>query len=411
MSKLFRIICDIYLNRHSVSNVKIYPQQLRRLREEKGWSIARLSEIARVSERQIARIESASEPCRLRQWTHERLREALGEAIDTAPDNNETATCSFHGGALRLQREKRSFTRKRLAEKSGVSVRQIERLEELGESASPRGVTVNRLAKALQVEPAQFSQGPKGETPELSRLWKVSEVGAKVPHQAVIAYDLVFWRYGVSKRALVELAPLLFTLLAEGSLQWRKRLLEDMSDALEKSQNLQDENPHLWFGFKEDRHYWGLEAEEESIERLDILGRHAAQDVGEQYNVKLEDGITPFLNYLRMLVREIGDTGIVDLSNVSDPKGLQWFALGSFHAGCNVCAEEFERLTGGSAPAQLALQAGEVALSEIPEELLSDESTSERVAWLEGRLHPDTRQAWQWLQTNLPDVSHEGELK
>ncbi len=384
-----------------MNDIKIHPQQLRQLREGKGCTRVQLAEDARVSERQIARIESSSGPVKVREHTYSRLREALGDAISKPSQHRmEDAMPFVDGDALRFQRDRRGFSRRQLAEKSGISVRTIERLEGSDERASPRPMTVNRLAKALQVKPIEFAHSPEGEAPDPTSFAQKHEVWLEVSQQVGIAYDLVCQRYGVQRFEIIKLAPVLFTLLAERSLQWRKRMLEEMSDALEKAENLQDENPHLWFGFKEDRHYWGLEAEEESIERLDILGRHAAQHVGEEYNFKLEDGITPFLNYLRMLADEIDHPGVIDLSEVSDPKGLDWFGSSNLDKKeCKVCAREFERLTGGSEEAEFALRVGKVALSEIPKELLSDESKSERVAWLEGALDSEARRACHWLKS------------
>ena len=370
-------------------------RHLRNLRVERGWSRQEFAELVRVSERQIARIESASTPVKIRETTRKRLREVLGDDIEsTAERGCSEEEPAFHGAALIAHRTKKGLSRQQLAELSGVSIRQIERLENAGGAASPRPTTVTRLARALQVKREAFSLPPStAGMSELHGVWKKRRMQSQVSAQVGIAYDLVCRRYGVSEKAIVELAPLLFTLLAEGSLMWRARLLEEMSSALKTSEALQSRNPHLWFGFLDDRHDWGMSAERESIERRDLLGRLASKDVADDYNHKLEKDITPFLNYLRGLADEIGDQGVVDLSRISDTRGLDWFASTPLDAGCKVCEEEFERLTGGSEEAKLALQEGAVSLADIPEELLTDESTESRIAWLEAKLSPKVRNA------------------
>ncbi len=234
-----------------------------------------------------------------------------------------------------------------------------------------------------------FSPLPTNVFTKNLEVTKHHTVRAQVSPQVGLAYELVCRRYGLDKKALLSLTPLLFVLLAEGSLKWRRRLLDQMSATLHASEELQAAHPHLWFGFLEDRHDWGLTAEEKSIERLDLLGQHAAEGVGEEYNIYLEERITPFLNYLRHLANEIDDLGVVDMHQVANSRGFNWIAERPEQTGCQVCGDELDFLTGGCEKALLALTSGEVVISDIPKEMLSDEATAERVAWLESKVNPD----------------------
>ena len=48
------------------------------------------------------------------------------------------------------------------------------------------------------------------------------QLSIKINSQVRLAYDLVKHRYGPSQKEIIKLAPLLYVLLAEGSLAWRR---------------------------------------------------------------------------------------------------------------------------------------------------------------------------------------------
>lgn len=56
----------------------------------------------------------------------------------------------------------------------------------------------------------------------------------------------------------------------------------------------------------------------------------------------------------------------------------------------NICRDELDGIANGSHFAKIALEAGDVRLSEIPEELMAEDAGEERAKWLEGELS-DTR--------------------
>jgi transcriptional regulator with XRE-family HTH domain len=68
---------------------------------------------------------------------------------------------------LRDLRERASLTQKELAEKVGLSVSQVIRLEH-GES-SPRPSTARKLARALKVKIADLYEAPKDDHAETTR--------------------------------------------------------------------------------------------------------------------------------------------------------------------------------------------------------------------------------------------------
>lgn len=377
------------------SQIWIDPRTLRRLREAKGWTRQRLEDVSGITQRHIARIESATSPSWLRRITYDCLREAVGAEFEWKGALEEVDTTQrFDGGALKWHRERGKLSRKKLADISGVSARQIERLEQMGEEASPRAITVMRLAKALNLKAEALSSCPQLPALNFDELIKRRPPKSRFSPRVGLAYELTARRYGISEEALLGLAPMLFVLLAEGSLLWRRHLLKEMCGALDTTDQLFRTHSHLWFGFRGDHQDWGAEAERESIERLDLIGSHAAEGVGDEYSDRVEAGITPFLNYLRTLESEIGDKGVIDLDQVSASDGFGMFCDGYSNTGYKVCEAELQRLTGDSEKAMLALRTGSVTIADIPEQLLADESAQERVAWLEAKLKPEVEEAF-----------------
>ena len=73
------------------------------------------------------------------------------------------------------------------------------------------------------------------------------QLSARVSHQVRLAFDLVQRRYGASTRELMVLAPLMFVLLAEGSLAWRRERLKAVEEAKDRLQAIGAAESHLFF--------------------------------------------------------------------------------------------------------------------------------------------------------------------
>ena len=126
-----------------------------------------------------------------------------------------------HPNPLYNLRKTKNLSRAHLARLSKVSVRTIQRLENPAQgSTTPHRNTLEKLAKALQVDPGMLTgdmslpdsgNAPASTSPRI-------QVSAEIAPKARLAYDLVKSRYGVSTTEIINMAPLFFTLLAEGSL-------------------------------------------------------------------------------------------------------------------------------------------------------------------------------------------------
>ena len=287
--------------------------------------------------------------------------------------------------SLRSLRQKKKLSRSRLAERSGIAVRTIQRLEnEPQRCKKSREDTLNRLARALDVEtdvltgesPLPEPDTASGPDPE------PVQICAKVPPKIRLAYDLIRRRYGVSATEIINIAPLFFVLLAEGSFAWRRKKIEEAYEGKGRLEVIGG----FWSGSLASASAVmeeGFGVEEESIGKADLFGEHLFSDTNSTFMLDLFDPSqdNPFASYLRGLKEELAVPGVVDIDNSdlsfgSPPK------FPDYH----ICRDELEGIANGSAHAMGALETGHARLSEIPKEMIADDAGEERAKWLEGEL-------------------------
>lgn len=275
---------------------------------------------------------------------------------------------------LKSLRKGRGLTRADLAKRSGVATRTVQRLEnEPQHCQKTREDTVNRLAKALGVEAGVLTgelpmPEPGGQpAPAPERV----PIGAQISPKARLAYDLVRRRYGVSATEIINMAPLFFTLLAEGSLARRRREVEEGSDQLH-----QIDSGHGVFIDALTVADMAVAEEEESISKADLFGENlGGNGVGSPVFDPSENN--PFASYLRSLAVP----GVVDVDSGELTLASQ-FRFPDYH----ICPDELDGIANGSTNARWALETGYARLSEIPEELQEEKAGEERAKWLEDRL-------------------------
>ncbi len=197
---------------------------------------------------------------------------------------------------LRTLRDRKSFTRPQLEKQSGITVRTIQRLEqEPHRSQKTREETLNRLAKALSVEPGVLTGDlPLPESDEVP-------VYDQAP-KTRLAYDLIKRRYGVSRTEIINMAPLFFTLLAEDSLAWRRKKLKEVEEAYDHLMQIDGfwsgGSAYLQHGMDE-----GAGGEGESIDKADLFGEHLDDSfMGKPFDSSKNN---PFTYYLRKLAEEL----------------------------------------------------------------------------------------------------------
>lgn len=288
---------------------------------------------------------------------------------------------------LRTLRQRKKLSRPDLERAAGITVRTIQRLEnEPDESKTTREDTVIRLAKALDVEPGVLTGKldlPDADEAPFPQPDPV-RIGAQISSKVRLAYDLIKRRYGVNTTDVINMAPLFFTLLAEGSLAWRR---EKSEEAREASRQLNQIGGYWWGGLTtglDGAVYHGIAREEESIQKADLFGKRLLDDpdnilVDRNFFDLSEEN--PFADYLRILA---ADLNIPESVTVDD--GELDFRVEFRFPYYGICDEELNGIANRSPIGRAALESGFVGLSEIPKELMAEENGEERQKWLEDRM-------------------------
>ena len=271
---------------------------------------------------------------------------------------------------LKTARKRRKWTQAGLAERLGVSKRQVaewERRRSDGQPLSIRKKNFERLMKELQVNQDELS----GESPVSDHPWAKSEkkvsLKLRISPRALMNYDLIERCYGVRFEELIEAAPLLLETLAEESLEWRA---EQLADAREAGMNLFHNHGAL---FPQDMTnqitevFDALEREGESISSREVFAFSCCDEgLGEGLSNRFVD----FLYHLHRLPRD---------SEVGDVTGA--------FPDLPICESELRSICGepdnpNAARAAFALYEGLVRISEIPLELRTLDTPDERAEWL-----------------------------
>ena len=397
---------------------RIDPDRLIQIRAARGLTWEKLRKSSHVSVRQIARIEAAEEPVEVREETMRRLATTLevepavlaGEA--NVPGNlggPEIKPAKIAPGILLELRKRKDWSRRELAEKARVSPQLIERVERQDEAVTVRSRTLGRLARALGVEEpvlrGEARLEPAIPTPEQLSMTVRSAPGLR------LAYDLVERRYGAAPKDLFALAPALFVVLAEGSLDWRRRKLEQVWMASRALDELGRENPTLFFA-KEDYQQafdCGMGTEKASIENGDVRGRDVWDGHGMQQFGFTEDDmeVTPFADYLEELAEEVDRPEVLKFGDMLLVRqGLDVWGANPYA----VCRGDLDKIAGDSRHARWALEWGNVRISEIPEDLMpkdlmSEEVKERRAAWLATKLDDDVREKMEQHEAFVEKVS------
>lgn len=284
---------------------------------------------------------------------------------------------------LRNLRRSRKLTRGDLAERSRVSARTIQRLEDARQGGKgARENTLHKLAKALRVESGVLTgelpppDAGKARAPDPERV----QLGALVMPDVRLAYDLAKRRYGVSAAEIISMAPLFFVLLAEQSLAWRREKLGEACEAVDRLDQIKDEAGYRIFpGLAADA-LQKVELEAESIAKADLFGK--VIDDGGRFAEPFEPSeLNPFAGYLCKLAGDLDKRGTVD----ADRDFIRFGSPPKFPV-YSICHDDLVGITNGSERADVTLQFGGARITEIPEELMAEDAGEKRAKWLEDRL-------------------------
>ena len=286
---------------------------------------------------------------------------------------------------LHKLRIRKGLSQPDLAKRARISARQLQRLEKsLEPSKSVRETTLSNLAKNLNVK-AEVLTGelplPDDSNGVSQRETERVQIGALIQAESRLAYDLVKIRYGIKTTEIINMAPLFFVLLAEGSLAWRREKLRELDEAIVRMGEIRKIHEksigHLSYARCADVAKEALDFEKESIDKADLFGEHLSD---EAYNFGYDPSReNPFADYMRWFADGLDNPDVVKIASGELKLGLEGFP------NYEICGEGLDKIAGDSQKARQALKNGTVRLSDIPEKLLAEDMGTERVKWLEHR--------------------------
>lgn len=280
----------------------------------------------------------------------------------------------------RLKHLRGKLSQDELAKKAGINKQTVYRLER--EKRPIRPGTLARLSRALDVEPDVLTgEKPLPNTGQtLGEPADDSTYYVKAPLDASTrnAFSLAALRYKVSVSRIVELAPLLFVLAAEGSLKQRRESVEELESALDSISCLNSKFPHLpaHITYARSDAEEAIQAEKASIAACDIFAEAMPNDIywdDETFDSEKEN---PFARYLKSL--SASTDGVANLD------GLNSRYLTSYE----VCRDQALKLAGDDENLADEILNGFAVIHKIPRELLKEDATAARVEWIRSTLAP-----------------------
>ncbi len=206
---------------------------------------------------------------------------------------------AINPSSLKYWREKANYhTQVALAEKLGCKVDQVNRWEN-GRTKKPNSRLLQELLKSLKVSWEDLTQPPPKEASAARNVSGI-QLNRRVDASTRTALEVVSMIYGVRWRDILELAPLMFLILAQQSLKAREKALNDARERLDEAVSLA--NRSLFYipgGFREFHSEEELLSEEEdSIKRRKVFQPYYDFD-GIEYS--------PFASHLQDLFEELFD--------------------------------------------------------------------------------------------------------
>lgn len=286
-------------------------------------------------------------------------------------------------------RIKRGWSLSELADKSGINKSTIHRIER-GEP-SKRGHnehTIKQLAKCLGCTADDLCAPISNDEVQSDddRLFRRrSSPGMKMSDASQNALQLVALRYGVKPEEVLDIAPLLFDLVAMESLLHRKMQLQELNQQRAILASLESFFPHLSERLVNDWHAEEIEfTEQASIDKMDIFGSSIDQDnlaIDPRPLEYDEETDNPLITFLKSRALKVAESS----SWKGDVEG--WSFNGPTYTICEDLAAGF---AAEDHKITQSILSGHVKVADLPSGLLAADKAAERLEWLR-----EADRAWQ----------------
>lgn len=291
---------------------------------------------------------------------------------------------------LKAARKRKGWSREDLARESKLSVRQIARLESDREGhRRVRGHTVRQLSEALNIQESALA----GELPRLS-----PEAGRDSPPKGQVsltidtacrnAMALVARRYSVTQQQIVEVAPLLFLIMAEQSLARRRDQIEQLRDVIFQSESAVPRHLNQIWRFSDEDNERAIAAEERSVEERDLFGKRLGG------RCEASDAENPFARYLSESLMNC------DPLTTTNYIPVRWEA--GEEPNYRIGLDELAEMLGDDHVAWEPVLNGKVALAQMPGEIRKAKP-ADRAEWVKEKVRAQEKELTEFLKTFDPD--------
>lgn len=286
--------------------------------------------------------------------------------------------------------EMRKLNQKELAKAIQVDVTTVNRWM-TGRVTKLRGDIFSKLCKELSARKSDLcGEGPLPDAPPECEPPSKDPVSFEIDTACRNALALVARRYGVKQREIVEIAPLLFLIIAEQSLAERESALVDLGSRLSDAENATPAHLRNRFRFPHDEDDLDLATREKrSIAARDLF----ASQVG--YREHASEAANPFAHFLSNLLKAT-DAPHEPIGRES----IRW-ARGD-EPRYRIGLDELSELMGGDKGASRKILHGIVALAEMPGDLRRA-TPEKRAAWVKEKSVEDLKE----FSAALADMSWE----
>lgn len=297
-------------------------------------------------------------------------------------------------------RKEAGLTAEALADAAHVGRATITRIEN-GKAGATRTETVKRLASTLKCQPADLFKPPEPDQAR-SLFNDRAPLDLSISTAAQNALELVAMRYNETRETILELAPLLFDLVARESLFERRERLTELSARRDAVAEMGCHFSHLGGRFLHDWQAEEVEVlEETSIRKRDLRASHVLEsDSIEDAFIPLdydEECDNPFVGHLKRRIQAVQHDG--DEASSIDVWPI-WrsptYDIGSREA--LVIAQGDEELAR-------AILTGAIPLARLPKSLRVPDAEEARLAWMRQQKAQHDEKLQELLGDLLIDVT------
>ena len=208
--------------------------------------------------------------------------------------------------ALKAARKRCGLSQEQLADEIRCTKDTVSRWER-GAASNIRSRLRKPLCTVLRITWEQLTKPPS----ELGDPLDEPTVKVSVGEHARASLQLAAERYKVRPRDILELAPLLFVIVAERSLLERRRQLQEISAVMEEAgKRLREYHVDLGGIYTTDSAsvYELLLSEEHSLDKKDVFGRSIPYEYWKD--------VGPFVHFVRDLAKDLPEDAVVSIDSV-----------------------------------------------------------------------------------------------